>query len=200
MLEPVCDNFRLILGIITALGGIVFASMTSSLREDIINLFHRHNYSTQTNAINKPLTFKESLFKSGKWLLLITSFFAIILIGPYIAVVPSKTCVKIEIIELQCNPAGDDYSNEFVQLKNLSNNNLYMKNWKLCDYQNNHCIQFGEFTLKAKSTVAIWTKTGENTLTDLYFNEKSTPIWNNGRDTAYLFDPKEQLIYQLSCS
>jgi hypothetical protein len=200
MLSPVCDHFRLVLGIITALGGIVFASMTSSLREDITNLFHHRKHSARSNAAQEQLSLKEGFYKSGKWLLLIISFIAIIVIGPYIAVVPSKTCVKIVIAELQCDPAGDEYSNEFVRLKNLSNNNIYMKNWKLCDYQNNHCFQFGEYTLMGKSVVTIWTKTGTDTLTDLYFNEKSTLIWNNGRDTAYLFDPKDQLIFQLSCS
>ena len=47
-----------------------------------------------------------------------------ILMGPYVAAVPSKTCVKLEISELLCDPEGDEISQEFVRIRNNGKKDL----------------------------------------------------------------------------
>lgn len=200
LMSPICDGTRLILGIIATLGGIVFASMTSVLKDDIKNLYFR----LFQNAKNKTVVVKPKPSSQGvsgffSWFLLIVSFCATVFLGSYVAAVPSKTCVKIIIAELVCDPGGDNLDGEYVSLQNLSGKRVRLRGWSLCDYRSLHCYEFDDYTMEPHSSVKLWTKTGTNTITDLYFSELK-PIWDNEKDTAYLYDIKDQLIYQLSCS
>lgn len=198
MLSPICDNTRLILGFIAALGGILFASMTSVLKSDITNLYGRLIHRLQHKAPTDPLSPARRTSKFFGWTLLIVSFLATILVGPYVAAVPSKTCVNLVISELVCNPEGDELTGEYVKLQNLGDGSINLNQWTLCDYQSRHCYQFKAIVIRGHSDLTIWTNSGTDTATDLYFGEK-TPIWTNAEDTAYLYDVKDQLIYQLPC-
>ncbi|PWB76573.1 MAG: hypothetical protein C3F07_03525 [Anaerolineales bacterium] len=200
MLEPICDSSRLLLGALAALGGIIFASMTGVLKDDIKNLVRRFFQPANWKESDMvPLTRRQRISKFFGWILLVLGFSATVFLGSYAAAVPSRTCVDIVISALVCNPPGDDIDGEYVTLQNLSGKKIDLTGWTLCDYQNNHCYEFGDFTLQPNSSVTLWTKAGMNTNTDLYFG-KSQPIWNNKEDTAYLHDIKDQLIYQLPCS
>lgn len=198
--SPICDGTRLILGILATLGGIVFASMTGVLKNDIKNLYFRlfPNAKNKTEVAGPaPSSHGPSRFFS--WFLLIAGFCATVFLGSYVAAVPSKTCVKIIISELVCDPGGDNLNGEYVDLQNLSGKRIHLSGWSLCDYRSLHCYEFDDYTMEPHSSVKLWTKTGTNTMTDLYFGEPR-PIWDNGKDTAYLYDIKDQLIYQLPCS
>lgn len=199
MLSPICDGTRLIFGIITTLGGIVFASMTSALKNDIKTLYHRlfRRAKDKTTAA-KPVTNNQRTSKFLGWLLLAISFSTTVFLGSYVAAVPSKTCEKIIISELVCNPPGDDLEGEFATVQNLSRKKINLNKWTLCDYQSSHCYLFKAVTIQPNSSIKIWTKAGTDTSTDLYFGEPQ-PVWNNETDTAYLYDIKSQLIYQLPC-
>jgi hypothetical protein len=200
MLSPICDGTRLVLGIIATLGGLLFASMTNMLKNDIKNLylrlFQRDNYKL---LVTEPKTSTQRTLKSLGWFLLVVSFLATFVLGPYVAYVPSQTCVNLIFSELVCNPPGDDVQGEFVTLQNLGGSRINLNNWKVCDYRDIHCYKFKTVSIQPHSSLTIWTKAGTDTATDLYFGE-STPIWNNqNTDTAYLYDVKGQLIYQLNC-
>jgi len=68
-----------------------------------------------------------------------------------------------------------------------------MTGWLLHDNEDIHEFVFPEFTLEAGATVNIWTKSGTNTTTDLYWGLGSA-IWNNGGDMVYLKDDANKII------
>jgi len=111
-----------------------------------------------------------------------------------------KPCNQIHIIAIACDSTrGDGGSTEVVTLQNLDNHSVDLDGWKLCDYQNKHCYPFQHIKLPAQASVALWTGIGtDNNEDTLYWNSKSA-IWDDGDDTATLFDKKDRLIDQLAC-
>ncbi len=199
MLSPICDNTRLILGILAALGSILFAGLIGFMKADILNLYNRIFHRNQPPASPPaPSTPFRKIAKIFGWLFLVISLFATIGLGPYVAAVPSKTCVNLVISELVCDPEGDDLVGEYVKIHNLSEHKISLKDWNLCDYKSVHCFTFEDIAIQGQDTLTLWTKEGTDTASDLYFNEPKS-IWNNDVDTAYLYDLKGQLIFQLPC-
>jgi len=199
MLTPICDDLRLILGIVATLGGILFAIMSSVLKNDLRrfarSLFHRAAEEPSDGSA-APAGIKAS--RVFNWILLVLSFVATVGFGPYVAAVPSKTCVDLVIAEILCNPEGDELTGEYVRLENLSAGKVRLNQWTLCDYQSRHCYTFLDVVLAPHASLTLWTQPGNDTATDLYFGA-TTPIWTNDEDTAYLYDIKGQLIHQLPC-
>ncbi len=198
MLTPICDDLRLILGIVATLGGILFAIMSSVLKNDLRRftqrLFHRAAEPAEEAAAPGGGKFARVM----NWVLLVLSFVATVGFGPYVAAVPSKTCVDLVIADVLCNPEGDELTGEYVRLENLSAGKVRLNQWTLCDYQSRHCYIFQDVVLAPHASLTLWTQAGSDTATDLYFGA-TTPIWTNDEDTAYLYDAKGQLIYQLPC-
>ena len=60
-----------------------------------------------------------------------------------------------------------------------------------------HVYEFADFTLSANGKVTIFTGIGDDTFTSLYW-EKSAPVWNNDRDTAYLKDADGTIVDEYS--
>jgi len=98
----------------------------------------------------------------------------------------------IQITHIEFNPDGDDVQGEYVQIENQGGEGQTMTNWTLRD-EANHVFTFPSFSLGAGKTVWVWTKSGSNTPTDLYWGS-GTAIWNNTGDTAYLEDNQGNLI------
>ncbi len=102
--------------------------------------------------------------------------------------------VRIAYIEYD-PPGSNDVAGEYVYLQNQAGT-ANMTSWTLCDNAE-HCFTFPTFILVAGSTVQVWTKSGENTATDLYWGSESA-IWDNTGDTAYLRDSNGMLVHQFS--
>jgi hypothetical protein len=90
---------------------------------------------------------------------------------------------------------------EYVSLKNFTTKSIDMSGWKLKDDSGNaYIIPYPQtkFTLYAGATVKVWSKSGVNTTTDLYWGSP-VPIWNDHGDCAYLRDaendPVDSLCY-----
>jgi phosphatidylserine/phosphatidylglycerophosphate/cardiolipin synthase-like enzyme len=92
----------------------------------------------------------------------------------------------IQITHIEFNPDGDDVQGEYVRIENQGGEGQTMTNWTLRD-EANHVFSFPSFLLGAGTTVRVWTKSGSNTTTDLYWGSGAA-IWNNTGDTAYLRD------------
>jgi phosphatidylserine/phosphatidylglycerophosphate/cardiolipin synthase-like enzyme len=92
----------------------------------------------------------------------------------------------IQITYIEFNPAGDDVQGEYVRIENQGGESQSLTNWTLRD-EANHVFTFPNFSLGAGAAVQVWTKSGSNTTTDLYWGSGSA-IWNNTGDTAYLQD------------
>jgi hypothetical protein len=103
---------------------------------------------------------------------------------------PPTPDIKITFIEY--NPDGDDVIGEFVRIQNLGSAAQLMTGWTLSD-ESAHVYSFPTFTLAAGGTVQIWTKSGTDTTTDLYWGSSSA-IWNNTGDTATLKSDQGQIV------
>lgn len=81
---------------------------------------------------------------------------------------------------------------EYVQLENLGGAGQMLTGWTLRDLAG-RTFTFPSFTLSAGGAVRVWTRSGTNTATDLYWGSGSA-IWNNSGDTAYLRDAAGNLV------
>ncbi len=65
---------------------------------------------------------------------------------------------------------------------------------KLQTKDQKHTYQFpASFTLKAKTTVTLYTGKGTNTATKLFWG-KGVYVWNNEGDTAYLYNAQRKIV------
>lgn len=107
--------------------------------------------------------------------------------------------LTIQITETQFNAPGNEYENlnkEWIQVTNLHNKTINLKNWKLKDEANN-TYTFPNITIQPNQKIRIHTGKGTNNKTDLYWNS-TKPIWNNNGDTATLINTQNQIISKKS--
>jgi len=108
---------------------------------------------------------------------------------------PPPQQLDIEISYINYDAPGDDWDNlngEYVTIQNSGSENADLTGWRLVDAAS-HTFTFPSFTLAPGSTVTVYTGSGTNTQTSLYWGS-SSPIWNNDHDTAYLYDSSGELI------
>ena len=83
---------------------------------------------------------------------------------------------------------------EYVKITNKGTTTVSMKGWKITDKGAIHTYKFSSsYTLKAKSTVTLYTGRGTNTATKLFW-QRSAFVWNNEGDTAYLYNAQGKLV------
>ncbi len=112
--------------------------------------------------------------------------------------VPAPSNVKITYILY--NPSGSDVNGEYVRIKNIGGIAQNLAGWKLYDAASNtHVFDFPSMTLQPNGTVQIWTKSGSNTATNVYWGSGAA-IWNNTGDTATLSNSSNQIISVCSYS
>jgi len=100
----------------------------------------------------------------------------------------------VRITYIEYDPPGDDVEGEYVLIENQGSTAQVMTGWTLSD-QAGHTYTFSAFTLQAGATVRVWTKSGVDTSTDLYWG-MGTAVWNNSGDCAYLRDTGSHLVSQ----
>jgi hypothetical protein len=83
----------------------------------------------------------------------------------------------------------DDELDEYVSITNATGETVYMEGWIIRnEHQPPDIYTFPEFSLRSGRTVKVWTKSGTNSSTDLYWG-RTEPVWNPGGDCAYLRKP-----------
>ena len=80
---------------------------------------------------------------------------------------------------------------EEVSLTNRCNT-LSLKNWRLEDESRKE-YKFQDTPITTFTTLTLHTGNGTNTRDTLYWNQKQD-IWNNNRDTLYLFDEANNIV------
>jgi hypothetical protein len=106
---------------------------------------------------------------------------------------PQPPPADVRIVTILYNPAGDDVQGEYVQLQNFGGSTAVMTGWTLRD-ESSHVFTFPSgFSLAVNAAVRVWTKSGANTATDLYFGSAAA-IWNNTGDTAFLRNGSGQTV------
>lgn len=106
---------------------------------------------------------------------------------------PTEKPASVEIIKIEYDPNYDEME-EYVQIRNNTNGAVDMTDWVLRD-ENRNIFFFPSFSLGEDKTVKVWTKSGDDTSTDLYW-DSDEPIWNDGGDCAYLRDERNVLVDQ----
>lgn len=111
---------------------------------------------------------------------------------------PNTPCLSLEtsgvcIIEIDPDPSSGGPLNEFIRLKNLSNNAVDMEDWRISsDSGNKYNLTF-KFSLSSNATVKIWTKSGDND-TDELFMDREDPFWNDHEDCAYVINDEGEKV------
>jgi hypothetical protein len=106
----------------------------------------------------------------------------------------------VAIIDAQFDAPGDDRDNlngEWVQIKNLEDSEVDMSGWRLCDHGENFTYHFGEFELLSGATVKVFSGSGTDCQTELYWCSGRC-IWDNDGDTAYLFTVDDVCVSEFS--
>jgi hypothetical protein len=75
---------------------------------------------------------------------------------------------------------------EWVKVTNKGTKNINMKGWKIVEKGHKYTYVFPSYTLKAKSTVILYTGKGKNTATALYWG-RSAGAWADSGDMATLY-------------
>jgi hypothetical protein len=83
---------------------------------------------------------------------------------------------------------------EYIELKNTSSNSVSLEGWYI-KVESNSALRynFPKFTLGGGKTVRVWTKIGNDTASDLYW-DLTTPVWKDNSDCAYLRDAAATLV------
>lgn len=105
-----------------------------------------------------------------------------------------SSSADVYISYVHYNAAGNDWYNlndEYVVFKN-GGNAATLTGWTVSD-EYGHEYTFLSFTLSAYATVTLYTGSGSDTSTKLYWGSDS-PIWNNDGDTVYLRDSSGALV------
>jgi hypothetical protein len=123
-------------------------------------------------------------------------------IAPFliIAVATDASSQLVNISDCNFDAPGDDKINlngEWVEIINEGTSPISMTCWTISDEDNKHLYRFPIFTLDARATVKVYTGSGTDTATELYFGQ-SRPVWNNDGDTATLADSNGSVVAQWS--
>lgn len=112
----------------------------------------------------------------------------------------------IQITNFHFNAAGDDnynLNNEYVTFENRCSYSINMDGWTIKDETASHIYTIPSFTSQSGATFTLYTGTGANTDSALYWGRASgdyAAIWNNGGDTLFLRDSKGNLVLSQSYS
>ena len=108
---------------------------------------------------------------------------------PSVTATPTKTPTPkpgVYIVDIVYAPVVP--LDEYIEIKNTSNNSVDMEKWYI-KVESNAQLKyiFPEFTLGGGKTVQVWTKLGNDSTSDLYWDWHE-PIWKDNGDCAYLRD------------
>lgn len=106
----------------------------------------------------------------------------------------SSTSNTVYISALYVGAPHQTVNQEYVKITNKGTKAVSMKGWKVTDKGKKHTYSFpSSYTLKAKTTVTLYTGKGKNTPTKLYWGQ-GWYVWNNDGDTAYLYNAQGKLV------
>jgi len=103
---------------------------------------------------------------------------------------------SIIVSYIHADAAGNDNRNlndEYIVIKNVGGSPVSLSGWKVKD-DGGHTYMFPSgFVLQPGMEVTLYTGSGVNTDTDLYWGS-SRAIWNNNGDTIYIIDSTGNMI------
>jgi micrococcal nuclease len=99
-----------------------------------------------------------------------------------------KNC--FQVVDFHWNADGDDNNNlngEYVTINNICQNSINMTGWTIKDEATN-TYTFPTFILAGNSPFTLYSGSGTNTASKLYWNRAGYAVWNNDGDTLFLRD------------
>jgi len=102
--------------------------------------------------------------------------------------VPTRTPTPIPLPDIRINdyePNPPDPLEEWVEFKNNDNETIDMTDWRMRDEAGNKYYFPNNFKLSAGAKVKVWTGSGTNDSSNLYWG-LSEPVWNDFGDCIYL--------------
>lgn len=108
----------------------------------------------------------------------------------------------LAVAEIHADASGNDHENlndEYIVFENRGESALEMGGWVVEDEKNHEYIVPSGFTLEPGAQVTLYTGSGEDTESKLYWGSDSA-VWNNGGDTIYVRDDSGSLVLERSYS
>lgn len=105
---------------------------------------------------------------------------------------------SLVVSNIHAEAAGDDHENlndEYIELTNEGSSAITMTGWTLSD-EANHVYDFpAGFTLEPDDSVTIYTGSGSDSDTQLYWNSGSA-VWNNTGDMIIVINSKGETVIE----
>ncbi|HIH09446.1 MAG TPA: hypothetical protein HA254_02140 [Candidatus Diapherotrites archaeon] len=112
----------------------------------------------------------------------------------------------LTVTYLHYDAAGNDNYNlndEYATFKNSCNYPVNMANWTIKDNSSSNAYQISSFTAQSGTSFTLYTGSGTNTDTKLYWQRTSgeyQAVWNNSGDTLYFRDNQGNIVLTYSYS
>ena len=106
----------------------------------------------------------------------------------------------LAVAEIHADAAGDDHDNlneEYIVFENTGDSMLDMGGWVIEDEKDHEYIVPSGFTLDPGAQVTLYTGSGDDTASELYWGSDSA-VWNNGGDTIYVRDDGGSVVLERS--
>lgn len=104
----------------------------------------------------------------------------------------------LRIVGLRYDPPGDDRSSpnrEWVRIENAGQAPVDLSGWMLRDESASHRYTFPDaLPLLAGESVTVFTGCGADAPSELYWCVQGSAVWNNSGDTAFLVDPRGNIV------
>jgi micrococcal nuclease len=107
----------------------------------------------------------------------------------------ARSSYTLTISQFNYDAEGNDNENlngEFITFTNEGNTSIDMTDWMVLDESNNEYF-FPSFTLGNESSVTLFTGSGSNSQTELYWGLTNS-VWNNKGDELFLRDSQGYLV------
>jgi competence protein ComEC len=107
---------------------------------------------------------------------------------PTVTITPTRTPTPIPVPDIRIEdyePDPIDPLEEWVEFKNHDNETIDMTDWRVRDEAGNKYYFPNNFKLSAGARVKLWTGSGTNDSSNLYWG-RSEEVWNDGGDCIYL--------------
>jgi micrococcal nuclease len=102
----------------------------------------------------------------------------------------------VKVARIQADAPGNDNDNpngEWVEIVNESSAAVNLQGYSLKDAAN-HIYTFPAFTLQPGATLRLYSGRGQDDANSLYWGLVGESVWNNGGDSAFLWDSEGNLV------
>ncbi|PSQ11962.1 endonuclease [Halobacteriales archaeon QS_5_70_15] len=106
---------------------------------------------------------------------------------------------RLRVVEIAADAPGNDNENldgEHVVLENAAEESLDLSGWTVTD-EAGHTYTFGDVTLDPGERVTLYTGSGSDNATSVYWG-RSSAVWNNGGDTVTVRDAGGDVVAERS--